>query len=84
MFHHLVASSGAMPAFGINLALKPFSHHGAWYNYVPYFALVAIAVVLQFIQMRQMQSRNPQAAAANPRCRLCKKSCRFSLHTFTF
>jgi YidC/Oxa1 family membrane protein insertase len=73
MFHHLVASSGAMPAFGINLALKPFSHHGAWYNYVPYFALVAIAVVLQFIQMRQMQSRNPQAAAANPQMQTMQK-----------
>jgi len=73
-----------MPAFGINLALKPFSHHGAWYNYVPYFALVAIAVVLQFIQMRQMQSRNPQAAAANPQMQTMQKVMRFSLHTFTF
>src|SRR5271163_2557767 len=49
MYHHLVASGGAMYAFGINLALKPFSHHANWYDYIPYFALVAIAVALQFI-----------------------------------
>jgi len=34
---------------------------------------VAIAVVLQFIQMRQMQSRNPQAAAANPQMQTMQK-----------
>jgi len=30
-------------------------------------------VVLQFIQMRQMQSRNPQAAAANPQMQTMQK-----------
>lgn len=73
MYHHLVAAGGAMESFGINLALKPFSHHAHWYNYVPYFALVAIAVVLQYIQMSQMTKRNPAAAKANPQMQTMQK-----------
>jgi YidC/Oxa1 family membrane protein insertase len=33
---------------------------------IPYLALIAAAIFLQYYQMRQMNSRNPQAAAANP------------------
>jgi YidC/Oxa1 family membrane protein insertase len=73
MYHHLVASHGAMYAFGINLALKPFSHHANWYDYVPYFALVAIAVALQYLQMSQMTKRNPAAAKANPQMQTMQK-----------
>ena len=73
MYHDLVASHGAMPAFGINLALKPFSPHGAWYNYIPYFVLVVLAVGLQYIQMSQMTKRNPAAAKANPQMQKMQK-----------
>ena len=73
MYHHLVASHGAMPAFGINLALKPFSHHGSVWAAIPYYALVAIAVALQFIQMRQMTKRNQGAAQANPQMQTMQK-----------
>jgi YidC/Oxa1 family membrane protein insertase len=66
MYHDLVTTPGRMEAFGINLALKPFSHHPNWYGYVPFFVLVGVAVVLQYIQMSQMTKRNPAAAQANP------------------
>lgn len=62
MYHNLIYSSGKMVSLGINLALKPFSHHSSAAGYVPYFAIVLIAVVLQYVQLRQMNSRNPQAA----------------------
>ena len=48
-----------MNSFGIDLALKPFSHHSSWVAAIPYFALVGIAVALQYVQMSRMTKRNP-------------------------
>lgn len=73
MYHNLKAHPGEMNAFGMNLALKPFSHHGSVAAAIPYFALVVIAVVLQFVQMRQMNRRNPAAAQANPQVQTMQK-----------
>jgi len=73
MYHDLVDSHGAMVSFGMNLALKPFSHHASWYDYVPYFVLVIAAVVLQFVQMSQMNKRNPGAMQANPQMQKMQK-----------
>ncbi len=73
MYEHLVATPGVMKAFGMNLADKPFSHHSSVWAAIPYFVFVAIAVVLQFVQMRQMSSRNPQAAQANPQMATMQK-----------
>jgi YidC/Oxa1 family membrane protein insertase len=69
MFHHLCASGGNMPALGINLALKPTSYHATFLAALPYYALVAIACALQFVQMWQMNRRNPGAMQANPQMR---------------
>jgi YidC/Oxa1 family membrane protein insertase len=63
MYCNLIASGGKMEAFGLNLALKPFSHHGSIWAAVPYFVLVAVAVALQYIQMSQMNKRNPASQA---------------------
>jgi YidC/Oxa1 family membrane protein insertase len=73
MYHNLVAHPGEMNAFGMNLALKPFSHHGSVAAAIPYFVLVAAAVVLQYIQMNQMNKRNPAAAQANPQVQTMQK-----------
>jgi len=73
MYHDLVASHGAMYAFGMNLALKPFSHHGSVWAAIPYYVFVAVAVFLQYFQMKQMNSRNPQAAQANPQMQNIQK-----------
>ncbi len=40
---------------------------------IPYLVLIAAAMFLQFYQMRQMNSRNPQAAAANPQMQTMQK-----------
>jgi hypothetical protein len=66
MYHDLVAANGQMKAFGMDLALKPFSHHSSWIAAVPYFALVGIAVGLQYFQMAQMNSRNRKMGQAMP------------------
>jgi YidC/Oxa1 family membrane protein insertase len=63
MYHNLVINGGHMVAFGIDLSLKPFSHGLTFAQRIPFFALVAVAVGLQYVLMRQMNSRNPQAAA---------------------
>jgi YidC/Oxa1 family membrane protein insertase len=64
MDHDLVQSHGQMHAFGMDLALRPFSHHATWYGYIPYFVLIALAVVLQYVQMAQMNKRNSTATQA--------------------
>jgi YidC/Oxa1 family membrane protein insertase len=58
MYHDLIASNGAMKAFGMDLALKPFSTHSSWYAAIPYFVLVAAAVGLSYLQMAQLNARN--------------------------
>ena len=58
MHENLVKTHGVMDSFGMNLAAKPLTHHGAWYDYIPYFAFVLVAVGLQYFQMAQMTKRN--------------------------
>ncbi len=66
LYHDIVASHGAIKAFGVDLALKPFSHHSSWIASIPFFALVAIAVGLQYFQMWQMNTRNKVTGQAIP------------------
>ncbi len=74
MFHNLVNTPGVMKSFGLNLASKPLTHHANWYDYIPYFALVAIAVALQYFQMSQMTKRNKgNAAQMNPQMQTMQK-----------
>jgi YidC/Oxa1 family membrane protein insertase len=63
LYHSLVQGGGQMVSFGINLANKPFGHGMSAAQRIPFFVLVALAVGLQYFQMRQMNSRNSQAAA---------------------
>jgi YidC/Oxa1 family membrane protein insertase len=73
MHHALVASHGHMPWwFGMDLSTSPLSGHG-FPDILPYLGLIAIAVFLQYFQMKQMNSRNPQAAAANPQMQTMQK-----------
>jgi YidC/Oxa1 family membrane protein insertase len=80
MHTDLVNSVGQMHWwFGMDLSSYPFSHHtspGSASQAVlvlPYLALIAAAMFLQYYQMRQMNSRNPQAAAANPQMQTMQK-----------
>jgi YidC/Oxa1 family membrane protein insertase len=63
LYHSLVLGHGKMVSFGMDLANKPFGHGLSGPQRIPYFVFVAAAVGLQYFQMRQMNSRNPQAAA---------------------
>ncbi len=72
MYCNLIASNGKMESFGINLALKPFSHHSSFLAALPFYALVAFAAVLQYVQMSQMNKRNT-AAQANPQMQMIQK-----------
>jgi YidC/Oxa1 family membrane protein insertase len=50
--------AGAMLAWGMNLALKPFSHHGSIWAAIPFYGLVIVAVGVQYFQMSQLNRRN--------------------------
>jgi YidC/Oxa1 family membrane protein insertase len=76
IYKNLVENKGQMHWwFGMDLSSAPFTHHGA--NQVlltiPYLVLIGMAIFLQYYQMKQMNSRNPQAAAANPQMQQMQK-----------
>ncbi len=76
MHSALVLSKGQMHWwFGMDLSAYPLSHHGVSQALltIPYLVLIAAAMFLQYYQMRQMNSRNPQAAAANPQMQTMQK-----------
>jgi YidC/Oxa1 family membrane protein insertase len=87
MHHDLVASQGQMHWwFGMDLSSLPFSNHtmnpfthevitsaSQAVLVIPYLVLIAAAMFLQYYQMKQMNSRNPQAAAANPQMQTMQK-----------
>ncbi len=87
MYHDLVASQGQMHWwFGMDLSAYPLSNHttnpfthavittmSQWVLTIPYLVLIAAAMFLQYYQMKQMNSRNPQAAAANPQMQTMQK-----------
>lgn len=73
LYTDLRHSGGKMVSFGMNLAAKPFSHHGSVWAAIPFFVLVIVAVGLGYFQMAQMTRRNPQAAQANKQMQMMQK-----------
>jgi YidC/Oxa1 family membrane protein insertase len=80
MHSALIASNGQMHWwFGMDLSSLPFSHHASPGSasqavlVLPYLVLIGAAMFLQYYQMKQMNSRNPQAAAANPQMQQMQK-----------
>jgi YidC/Oxa1 family membrane protein insertase len=73
LYHDLAVSGGHMKAFGLDLAANLFSHHAAWTGAIPYAAIVVVAIALQYLQMRQLNSRNPAAAQANPQMQMMQR-----------
>jgi hypothetical protein len=76
MYSNLVLNTGQMHWwFGMDLSSAPFTHHGT--NQIlltiPYLLLIGAAIFLQYYQMKQMNSRNPGAAAANPQMQTMQK-----------
>jgi membrane protein insertase Oxa1/YidC/SpoIIIJ len=76
MYHNLFINTGQMHWwFGMDLSSTPFAHHGANQALliIPYLVLIGAAIFLQYYQMKQMNSRNPGAAAANPQMQTMQK-----------
>ncbi|HEY5024420.1 MAG TPA: membrane protein insertase YidC [Acidimicrobiales bacterium] len=73
LYHDLIAAKGHMQAFGLDLGNNVFSHHAHWYGAIPYVAIVGVAIGLQYLQMRQLNSRNPGAAQANPQMQMMQR-----------
>jgi YidC/Oxa1 family membrane protein insertase len=72
LYENLVHSGGKMESFGINLAQKANTHAFTGVAIV-YWLLIAVAVGLQFIQIRQISGRNPAMAQANPQAQAIQK-----------
>jgi len=66
MYANLQHSVGQIRVFGMNMSLKPFSHHSSIYTALPFFALVLFAVGLQYFQMAQINNRNKKSGQAIP------------------
>jgi YidC/Oxa1 family membrane protein insertase len=76
MYDNLVLNHGQMHWwFGMDLSSTPFTNHGANQGLliIPYLVLIGAAIFLQYYQMKQMNSRNPGAAAANPQMQTMQK-----------
>jgi YidC/Oxa1 family membrane protein insertase len=73
LYHQLVASHGAMNWLGINLAVKAFSTHAQWFGFLPYVALVLVAVGLQYVLLAQTKKRSPATPEANPQMRTVQR-----------
>jgi YidC/Oxa1 family membrane protein insertase len=73
MYKDIVAAHGHLNAFGMDWAKTLFGHHSSIWLAIPYLALVLASVGLQYLQMSRMNSRNPQAAQANPQAAALQK-----------
>ena len=71
LYHNLIASGGHMKVWGFDLTLGVRTAHGS--AQVGYWILVVLVVGAYYIQTRQMSSRNPAAAAANPQMQSMQK-----------
>lgn len=69
LYQHLVAGKGTMYAFGIDLARSALSVHGGFLAALPYYLLIAAAMGVQFLQIRQLMGRNSANANLSPQAK---------------
>lgn len=72
LYQDLVEDGGRMVSFGMDLAKAAARDHGSFGTALPFFILVALVVVAQYVQTRQMNGRNA-AAQANPQMQIMQK-----------
>jgi YidC/Oxa1 family membrane protein insertase len=76
IYKNLVLNKGQMYTwFGTDLSKSPWTafHDHSGLHVIPYIVLIGGAIFLQYYQMKQMNSRNPQAAQANPQMQQMQK-----------
>lgn len=66
MYENLIHSGGHINVWGMDLSLKPFSSGLSVPGRIPFFALAAVAVALQYFQMAQMNNRNKKTGQSLP------------------
>lgn len=66
LYHHLVIAGGHMQSLGLDLARSATSVHGGFLSALPFYLILVACIALQYLQMRQLTNRNPQASQANP------------------
>ncbi|MDQ1436452.1 MAG: YidC/Oxa1 family rane protein insertase [Acidimicrobiaceae bacterium] len=66
LYKALVHDGGKMVSFGLDLAKSASVHHPSFVTALPFFVLVALVMLTQYFQTKQMTARNPAAAQANP------------------
>ncbi len=69
LYQHLVAGKGTMYAFGMDLGRSALSVHGGFFMALPYYLLIAAAMILQFLQMRQLMGRNSSNTSLSPQAK---------------
>jgi YidC/Oxa1 family membrane protein insertase len=72
LYQDLVHDGGRMVSFGMDLAKSAARGHDSFWEALPFFVLVALVVLTQYVQTRQMSGRNP-SAQANPQMQVMQK-----------
>jgi YidC/Oxa1 family membrane protein insertase len=62
LYKALIKSGGHMKSLGIDLSSAASHHHSSFLAALPFFILVALVIVTQYIQTRQMTARTPASA----------------------
>ncbi len=74
LYQDLVQSGGEMEAFGVDLAKSATQGHGSFGVALPFFAIVAAVVFVQYYQSRQMTRRSAASGTpANPQMQMMTK-----------
>jgi YidC/Oxa1 family membrane protein insertase len=72
LYAAVVNAHGHLNAFGINLA-NSVRTPGSIAEKLPIVVIIVVAVALQYVQMKQLSGRNPQASQANPQMQQMQK-----------
>ncbi|HEX2700355.1 MAG TPA: YidC/Oxa1 family membrane protein insertase [Acidimicrobiales bacterium] len=64
LYRALVKSGGRMKSFGIDLANSASDKHSSFGKALPFFVVVALVVLTQYVQTRQTMARNTKAASS--------------------
>jgi YidC/Oxa1 family membrane protein insertase len=69
-----LSSTGQMMSFGMDLSRSATQVvRDSWVSAIPYLILIAGVVITSFYQQKQVQGRNPNAAAVNPQQQMLLK-----------
>jgi YidC/Oxa1 family membrane protein insertase len=73
LYSAVIHAHGKLMAFGINMADSVRTGGLTWVQKAPLIGLILVAIVLQYVQIKQMSGRNAAAAAANPQMQQMQK-----------